>query len=453
MTALDRLGLRARLALALVGVAVLAIGLATLLSNRGLGPRVSAAAEGRLARSAEHIAAVAASVYRREGGWTRAATEEVEHLARLDRLRVRLAGPAGGRLGHLHRDLVPRGATARAPVLVGRRRVGEVEVASASGGLLTPEEEALRASLDRLHLVAGAVSAAAALLLAFLIAETLSRPLRRIREAAEQIERGNLDARVRLTGGSELKAVGQALNRLARSLREQEELRKTGVADLAHELRTPVNGLLARIEAAQDGVLGDGPANLEAMHGEALRLTRLLDDLARLAEAERPGLLLERRPVDVAEIARAEAAEFAPRFDAKSVGLETELEPALVDGDPERLRQVAANLLSNALRYTDPGGTARVQVERRDGWAVLEVSDTGMGIPPEDLQRVFTRFWRGERSRSRDTGGAGIGLAIVDRVVRAHDGRVEVESSPGRGSTFRVVLRASRARTGPGDRG
>ena len=162
-------------------------------------------------------------------------------------------------------------------------------VAPLSGQLLTPEEEHLQASLDRLHVIAGAVSVAAALLVAFLLAQTLSGPLRRIRTTAQRIERGELGARVELGGDAEVRAVGHALNRLAETLQHEEELRKESVADLAHELRTPVSGLLSRIEAAQDGVLPDEAANLEAMHAEALRLTRLLDDLARLAEAERPG--------------------------------------------------------------------------------------------------------------------------------------------------------------------
>ncbi len=445
MSSLARVGLRTRLAIALVGIAVLAVGLATLLANRGLHPRVAGAAEARIQRSAEHMAEVAANVYGEEGGWTSGGVETLEHLADLNRLALRVFGPDGARIdaGHPHPALENAGINASAIVVVRNRSVGRVLVAPLSGQLLTPEEEHLQASLDRLHVIAGAVSVAAALLLAFLLAQTLSGPLRRIRTTAQRIEQGELGARVDLGGDTEVRAVGHALNRLAETLQREEELRKESVADLAHELRTPVSGLLSRIEAAQDGVLPDGAANLEAMHAEALRLTRLLDDLASLAEAERPGLLIEKRHVDLADVAREELERFRLRFAEKGIEVEGSFARAPVNGDPKRLGQVAANLLSNALRYTEPGGRVRVRVVAEGGSALLEVVDTGIGIAPDDLKHVFKRFWRGEKSRSRATGGTGIGLAIVQELVRAHDGRIDVESAPGRGSAFRVFVPAA----------
>lgn len=293
--------------------------------------------------------------------------------------------------------------------------------------------------LSEAHMMAGAIAVAIALLVALLLAQTMSAPLRRIRAAAERMERGDLEAKVELGGDAEVQAVGHALNRFAASLEHEEQLRKASVADLAHELRTPVSGLLSRIEAAQDGVLEDGKANLEAMHAEAVRLKRLLDDLDKLAAAERPGLLLEKRPVDLAAVAASEAHQMAASFAEKGVRLESELAPVTIAGNPDRLAQIVANLLSNALRYTEPGGRVHLGVATREGrGAVLEVSDTGIGIDAEDLPQIFKRFWRADKSRSRDTGGAGIGLAIVRELAGAHDGRIEVESHAGRGSLFSV---------------
>ena len=435
---LGRLGLRTRLAIALVGIAVLAVGLATLLANRGLDPLVSDAARSRLQRSAEHMADVVGSVYRDEEGWTPNARTTIFHLAALDGLKVTVEPADGRRFGPAD----PGADVASSNVVVDGRRIGEVIVAQRGPGLLTPEEEHLQHSLDRLHLLAAVVSVAAALVVAFVLANTLSGPLRRIRTTAQQIERGDLTARVEPAGDVEMRAVGQALNRLAETLEHEEEIRRSSVADLAHELRTPVSALLSRIEAGQDGVLADEAANLAAMHAETLRLARLLDDLARLADAERPGLLLEKRPVELAELARREAESWEPLFATKGVEFFSLLEPVAVDGDADRLGQVVSNLLSNALRYTEREGRVGLRVRREQGSAVLEVADTGVGIAPEDLKHVFTRFWRGEKSRSRATGGAGIGLAIVHELVRAHDGRIDVESRPGKGSTFRVSLRA-----------
>lgn len=436
MRRLARLSLRARLAIAMVGVAVLTVAIATLVANRGLEPLVTDAAQARLQRSAEHMAEIAAAVYEDENGWSPQARETLGHLAELDGLRIAVRGN-GVRFGSR-----PPGATsASAPVTVSGRDVATIEVAQVGDALLTPEEQQLQHSLDRLHIVAGAVSVIVALLLAFVLAETLSRPLRRIRLAADRIGGGDLETRVDLAGDPEIRAVGLALNRLAETLEHEEGIRKQNVADLAHELRTPVNGLLSRIEAAQDGVI-TGPGNLEAMHDEALRLTRLLEDLSRLADAEQPGLLLVKRAVDLAEVATGSAASFALRFADAGIALHLETEPVWVDGNADRLDQVVSNLLSNALRYTGSGGVVNVLVGRAGQRAILEVADTGPGIAPDDLPHIFTRFWRGDRSRSPATGGTGIGLAIVRELVRAHDGQIDVDSVLGEGATFRVTLPA-----------
>ena len=432
---MNRIGLRARLGAALVAVAVLAIGIATVLGDRGLKPRLADSAHARLARAAEHFAEVSAVVYAESGSWQRA-QPTLRHLAALDDLHAAVS--VDGRVVAVTDPL--SSVRAQAPVRLGERRLGTVTISPASGELFTPEERELRRSLDRLHLISGGAAIAAALLIAFLLAETLTRPLRQLRQTAERMERGEVDIRVPPGGTAELAALGHALNRLAETLEHEEEIRKANAADLAHELRTPVNALLSRLEAAQDGILV-GPDNLGAMHDEALRLTRLLDDLARLADAERPGLLLDKRPVDLAAVARRVADSFAPRFDDSRVALVVEAEPVEVLGDEDRLEQIATNLVANAWRYTDTG-EVRLRVAREGDDAVLEVSDTGTGIAPDDLRHIFTRFWRGDRSRSRATGGAGIGLAIVRELVRAHDGLIDVESTPGHGSTFRVALPA-----------
>lgn len=440
---MSRLGLRAQLAIALCAVAIIAVGLATLFANLGVDPRLNDAAQARLDRSAGHMAEVAAAVYAAEGGWTHGATATLRHLAALDELGVVIHRPDGGEA--VIRPL--RGPTSGDErVIVDGEIVGSVRVSPQDGSLLTPEEAHLQHSLDRLHLVAAIASVVAALVIALLFAETLSRPLRRIRRTAEAIEHGNLDARVAPGGDAEIRAVGHALNRLAETLGHEEELRKQSVTDLAHELRTPVHGLLSRIEAAQDGVMGDEASNLAAMHTEAIRLARLLDDLSRLAEAERPGLLVNMQEIDLADVAGEAAAIFSPRFAEAGIKFEASIVSVTVTGDPDRLGQIADNLLSNALRYTERGGRVDLGVYRDGSFAVLEVSDSGIGIASDDLKHIYKRFWRGERSRARASGGTGIGLAIVNELVYAHEGHIQVDSEPGRGSRFRVYLSATSSR-------
>jgi signal transduction histidine kinase len=246
-------------------------------------------------------------------------------------------------------------------------------------------------------------------------------------------------------GAPETATLARAFNRLAETLERGEQIRRAAAADVAHELRTPLAGLVSRIEAAQDGVLPDQGANLEAMHSEALRLASLVDDLGKLSDAERPGLLIDKQPLDLAALVAARTGAQAEFFAAKGIQLDEQLEPAGAYGDQQRIEQIVDNLLSNALRYTEPGGTVRVLVAQRDGESAIEIADTGIGIAGEELPHIFERFWRSERSRARKTGGAGIGLAIVRELVRAHDGRIDVHSKPGAGSRFTVTLPASQA--------
>jgi two-component sensor histidine kinase len=171
-----------------------------------------------------------------------------------------------------------------------------------------------------------------------------------------------------------------------------------------------------------------------------MRLSRLVDDFQRLAAAQRPGLLLDKAHVDLTQLVRSRARAFESSYAEKGIDLMVDVDPAYTLGDAERLGQVVDNLLSNALRYTDAGGRVVLRLIEDDGHVLIEVADTGMGIPKEQLPRIFDRFWRSDMSRSRATGGSGLGLALVRELVVAHDGRVDVLSAPGHGSRFRVFL-------------
>jgi two-component system sensor histidine kinase BaeS len=234
--------------------------------------------------------------------------------------------------------------------------------------------------------------------------------------------------------------LAHTMDRLAAALRRQDELRRATASDVTHELRGALVGVFARVEGLREGVLDDEPAALAALDGDVRRLHRLVDDVDRLAEAQRPGLLVSKRPIDLDEIVLACVARYADRCATCSVDVRECVSRARVEGDPERLAQVVDNLLSNALRYTGEGGRIAVTLEARGDNAVIEVADTGIGIAPEHLERIFDRFWRAPEARALAAGGSGVGLALVADLVRAHDGRVDVASRPGRGTTFSVRL-------------
>jgi len=432
-----RVGLRERLAFALAAVAVLSVAVATVLADAGLDSRLNQFARERLQTAATHTAELATGLYGAQGRWTPGVVTELGHLAEMNGYRLAVLDSGGRLLGPGSLPPIPR---ATHPVTVGGHVVGTVTVAPVQGQVLTGEDRSLHARLNRLHLLAGGLALLLGLLAAVLLAPALARPLRRLTESARRMQRGELDVRVAPAGAPELRELGQAFNRLAETLEHLEQIRRDAAADVAHELRTPLAGIVSRIEAAQDGVLPDEHANLEAMHTEALRLARLIEDLGKLAEAQQPGLTLKKEPIDLRELVDERARIYTDQLQAKGIVLEERLGAASAYGDRGRIVQIVDNLLSNALRYTDAGGTVTIELSKRDGDAQLDVSDTGIGIAGEDLPYIFERFWRGERSRARRTGGAGIGLAIVSELVRAHGGRIDVQSKPGEGSRFRVTL-------------
>jgi two-component system, OmpR family, sensor histidine kinase BaeS len=298
----------------------------------------------------------------------------------------------------------------------------------------------LQASVVRTVAEAGLIAGALALFVAVVIAFRVARPLRRLNELAERLADGEIaPAHVGVGGGRELDHLGRTLESLAAMLQRQDAVRRATAADALHELHGALGGVLGRIEAVQDGAI-DPEAGLRRAADDARRLGRILDDLPGLVDAQRPPLLVCTRVIELAPLVDDRIAVYAGRFESASITLERYLSATSVDGDPERLVQVVDNLLGNALRYTDPGGIVRVSLIRAERESVIEVADSGIGIPTEALDHVFDRFWRAPGARERAPEGSGVGLALVRDLVLAHGGRVSVLSEPGIGSRFRVHL-------------
>ncbi|WP_405526535.1 ATP-binding protein [Streptomyces canus] len=293
--------------------------------------------------------------------------------------------------------------------------------------------------------VAGGV-ALAAVLGALLLSRAVLRPVRAMTLAAGGLGEGDLGRRVPVSGRDEIAQLGRAFNRMAESIQAVEERQRRLTGDIAHELRTPLANLRGYLEALRDGVVEPTPELLDSLHEEALLQQRIVDDLQDLALAEAGALTYHRVRVDLREL--LEAAGTAHRAQADAAGVALRLEaprPVDVIADADRLRQVVGNLVGNALRATAPGGTVTLALGRHGDLALLEVRDTGKGIPAEDLPHLFDRFWRADAARGRATGGSGLGLSIARQIVTDHQGTIAVESTVGVGTTFTVTL----ATTGP----
>jgi signal transduction histidine kinase len=300
-------------------------------------------------------------------------------------------------------------------------------------------------------LLAGALAAGIALVIARWVARGMTQPLRDMAQAARRMETGDYTQRVRTSSRDEVGQLAQAFNRMSAELDQLERLRRDLVANVSHELKTPISALRAHLENLLDGVERPDPETLQVMLAQSERLGRLVDQLLDLSRLESGDVPLHREPVALGPL----VSEVVSEIEVASAGHDVALERAVPEGlpdvyaDRERIHQVLFNLLDNAVRFTPAGGRVTVSAERSDGSVDVHVTDTGPGIPPEHLPRLFERFYRADPARSQKEGGTGIGLAIARSVVEAHGGRIWAESVVGVGSTFRFTLPAAKVAEEP----
>jgi signal transduction histidine kinase len=349
------------------------------------------------------------------------------------------------------RPLQAADLAAGTPVEVDGRRVGTLLAMPAAAQVATPAGDFLSA-VTRSTWLAGLAAGAFALVLGLLLFRHIVAPVRAVTTAAQHVAAGQLDQRVPVSSRDEIGQLAGAFNQMADALARDRHLRRTMIADIAHELHTPLSIIQANLEAMLDGVLPASMPEIASLHDETALLSRLVADLRLLSLAEAGQLKLERAPTHLGDVVEKVAERMELQARDRDVSLATEVAAGLpaLDLDADRIGQAVGNLVSNALRYTPPGGRVVLRAYPRPGAAgraavVVEVGDTGSGIAPEDLPYVFERFYRADKSRSRASGGSGIGLAIVKQLVEAHAGQVEVESRPGQGATFRLVLPAAPA--------
>jgi two-component system, OmpR family, sensor histidine kinase BaeS len=326
----------------------------------------------------------------------------------------------------------------RAPVVMRGHPVGEAVVGFTSAGL-GQADRALQTDLLQAILGAAGLGALLALLVGLALARRLTLPVDRIIAVTHAMRRGERNARVGpVTGPSELRELANAFDQTADSLERQEQLRRDLVADVAHELRTPIAVLQAGHEALLDGVAEPTQEQLGSLRDEALRLGRMVGDLQTLAAADAAALHLSLRRCDLAEIAEGAAESLLGRFEAAGITLERQLTRAEIEGDQRWLHQVITNLLTNALKFTPAGGHVTLSVGPAGPDAALTVTDTGTGIGEDELPRIFDRFWRGRQASQ--TAGSGLGLAIAAELAVAHGGRLTARSELGRGTQMTLTL-------------
>ena len=314
-----------------------------------------------------------------------------------------------------------------------------------SAGAGFPPPYVLYMAIGRFFLWGGLVAVAIALLITFVLSRRILAPVKSLTFAAKRLGQGDFSQRVQIEDKSELGELAQTFNSMASDLERAEKLRQNMVADVAHELRTPLSNVRGYLEALRDGVIKPDANTIRSLTEEATLLSRLVDDLQELSLAEAGELRLNCQAENIGGLINQTVAVVQTQATAKGLSVFIDLPGKLpsVNIDSNRISQVLRNLLENAVAHTAKGGSITVAAKQQGNWVEVTVTDTGEGIPAEDLPNIFERFYRVDKSRARATGGSGLGLTIAKRLVEAHGGKIEAQSELGKGSRFSFTIPVS----------
>lgn len=352
------------------------------------------------------------------------------------RIIQHMAQNSDGQFGHI------KGGYTEVPYTINYKlsKVGVVEIGTYGPYYLNEHDKAFIGTLNNVLIGVGLFSLLFALFLGTVMARRLSSPISRVINAAEAIAKGLFSDRItEKSNTSEINKLTATINNLAESLEKQEILRKRLTGDVAHELRTPVATLQSHMEAMIDGIWKPDTERLKSCHEEIIRIGKMVGDLEKLAKYENENLVLNKEIFDITELVRRIVQNFESDFFNKNIEITISGGRTEIYADRDKISQVIINLLSNALKYTQPGGRAGISIKKTDSMVHLVVKDNGPGIPEEDLPFIFERFYRADKSRNRLTGGTGIGLTITKAIVYAHGGIIDVISNE-KGAEFIVYL-------------
>ena len=438
----DTLGLR--LALAFLLVALTAVALLAGLTAAFSAADVSDLANRQRAELAGAVAVAAGVAWNQSGSWAPADLSPVLDLAARTGTAVQIRDQTGRSVASSPGFGAAAGPDSSAPIVARGQRIG-VAVLRSTGSGLAAADRVLETALLRAIAGAAGLAALLALLTGLAVARRITRPVTQLIAVTRAMASGDRTVRAgEIRAPGELRELATAFDQMASTMDRQEQLRRDLVADVAHELRTPIAVLQAGHEALLDGVAEPTPDELASLRDEVLRLARMVGDLQTLAAADAAALHLAVRRSDLADLAASASDSLARRFEAAGIALTQRLSAAPVLADPHWLHQVITNLLTNALKFTPSGGRVTIVTRQAGPEAVLQVIDTGTGIPADDLPHIFDRFWRGRQAAQ--ISGSGIGLAIAAELTQAHGGRLTATSEPGQGTRLTLTLpRAARA--------
>jgi len=438
--------LQFRLLMAFTLVILVAIGAVLFFTNEATKDEIRRFGEQVDRLRAVRMEAELARFYRTKRDWL-GIQPVIEQWGNLYEQRIVLTDPDGTVIADsedsLSGEYVPESSGRNLTLPFQTGSIGVLYITPKSSSELSLESlQILFGAIGRYFLWGGLIAVAIALIMTFFLSRRILSPVKALNDAARRLGSGDFTQRVEFKDNSEFGELGNTFNTMADNLEHAEELRKNMVADIAHELRTPLSNIKGYLEATRDGLVKADEDTIRKLDEEATLLSRLVDDLQELSLAEAGELKLLRQPADISDVINQATSMMQTAADEKEVAITTELPEQLppVDIDAHRISQVLRNLLENALTVTAPGDSITVSAEEQVDCVEISVTDTGEGIPAENLPYIFERFYRVDKSRTRATGGSGLGLTIAKRLVEAHGGGIKAESEPGRGSRFSLTI-------------
>ena len=396
------------------------------------------------------------------GMWTREVLEEARGAAAVsDGVSIQVLSASGEILfddswdeGWLGAPMRPEdvrtptstSAVVSSPILDAEgKEVGSVMMwAFDSDALLTGADRTFRSNSYFAIVAAASVAVVLACALGIFVSRALSKPINKVTSAAKQIRNGDLTARTGLVGNDEIGRLGETFDDMATTVERDLRHERRLTSDVAHELRTPLMAMLVTVEAMQDGVLPTSDENLETVASETRRLSRLVDAMLHLSRIENGTTELKFKNTDLVRLARNLVSGQHQLFHEQGIHLrftnETGRSELYAEVDADLIREALVNLMSNAMRYTNEGGWVVVTVSADREDALISVKDTGIGMEADEIPRAFSRFWRSDASRERESGGLGVGLALTKEIIDRHNGTITVDSAVGQGSTFTLRI-------------
>ncbi|MBS3736655.1 MAG: HAMP domain-containing sensor histidine kinase [Candidatus Bipolaricaulota bacterium] len=390
----------------------------------------------------QRLALTFSNYYRYMGSW-----DEVSNLtAKVSEMyneRIVLTDPSGVVIGDtaeklIGEEIVSDWSNKSVTINLGDFSIGKIYIRTQQR---SPLQKTFINSVNKSVLTGGIIAGIVGIVLALLFSRNILKPIRELTEATKKMQQGELDQRVDTSAGGEIGKLGESFNELARRLKEQKTLREEMVSDVAHELRNPLSNIQGYLEGLREGMIDPTKKVFETLHQQSLVLNRLVNDLRDVNRAKAGKLNLDKKLLVLEDIISREIKALKAKAEENGVEISKNLNgPNLIEADPERISQVVRNLIDNAITHTPEEGEIKIETRTSSGEVRTTVTDDGAGIPEKDLPYIFDRFYRVDKSRSRGTGGTGLGLTIAKEIIESHGGKITAKSREGEGSTFEFAL-------------